>query len=115
MPKGRKRTQEEYNQEIEEAARRMEKYPEHLKSARTSNTWNDFLINIGVNPKAVDSKPGDNFWNKVREEINPRQAERRNIYQEARQAGMPATLARRIRDWSDERATEAIENWQARY
>ena len=101
--------------EIEEAAKRMEKYPEHLKSARTSDTWNDFLINIGVNPKTVDSKQGSSFWNKVREEINPRQAERRSLYQEARQAGMPATLARRIRDWSEARATEAIENWQARY
>ena len=115
MPRWRKRTQEEYDREVEEATKRMGKYPEHLKSARTSSTWTDFLINIGVNPQAVDSKQGGDFWNKVREEINPRQVTRRSIYQEARQAGMPATLARRIRDWSDERATEAIENWQARY
>ena len=115
MAKGRKRTKAEYESEIEEAAKRMKKYPEHKKSAKNSQEWSDFLIDIGVNEKVVDSEAGSKFWNDVREEIYTRPAERRNIYKEAREAGMPAKLARRIRDWSPQRATEAIENWEARY
>jgi len=109
-----KRTAEDYEKEIEEAAKRMKEIPEHLRSARTSSIWNDFLVNIGVKPQIVESKSGSNFWNQVREKIYTRQATRRNLYQEARQAGMSAKLARRIRDWSEARATEAIENWQAK-
>ena len=71
MPKGKKRTAEDYEREIEEAAKRMQKYPEHLRSARTSNTWNDFLIDIGVKPEIVKSKSGGDFWEKVRQDIIP--------------------------------------------
>lgn len=117
MPKGhRKRTQEDYEREIKEAAQRMRKHPEFLKSARNNQTWLDFLVNVvGVQPQATESDSAQKFWNDVREQIYTRPTRRRNIYKEAREAGMPAKLARRIRDWSPERAETAIENWQARY
>ena len=116
MPHGhRTRSQADYEREIEDAAKRMKKYPEHLRSARTSSEWKDFLIDIGVKPEIVNSKSGSDFWKQVREKINPRQQERRTIYQEAKQAGMPARLARQVRDWSESRAREAIEKWQASY
>lgn len=106
----------DYPQEIEEAAKRMRKYPEHLKAARTNQTWIDFLIDVaGVSPDTTTSTKARNFWGQVKEKIEPEQAERRSLYKEARQAGMPSKLARRVRDWSEERATEAIENWKARY
>lgn len=59
--------------EVEEAADRMEKYPEHLKSARKSDTWNNFLINIGVKEDIVKSKSGNDFWARVRNKIEDRQ------------------------------------------
>ena len=68
MPKGRKRTQEEYDREIEEAAKRMQKRPEHLKAARNSKQWLDFLDNIGV---TVESGSKQDFWEKVRGQIKP--------------------------------------------
>ena len=106
----------DYEKEIEDAAKRMRKYPEHLKAARTNQTWIDFLIDVaGVDPNATTSAKAQNFWKEVQEKIEPKQAQRRSLYQEARQAGMPSKLARRVRDWSEERATEAIENWKARY
>ena len=74
MPRGsRNRTQEDYEREIEEASNRMEKYPEHLKSARSSSAWNDFLINIGVKEDIVKSDSGSDFWTKVRNKIIERQ------------------------------------------
>ena len=117
MPRGnRKRSQEDYEREIEEAAKRMKKYPEHLKTARDSSRWNDFLTNVvGVDSKIVDSRAGSKFWQDVREKIYTKQVERRSIYQEAREAGMPAKLARRIRDWSKVRAEDAILKWKATY
>lgn len=106
----------DYPKEIEEAAQRMRKYPECLRSARSSPEWQNFLLEVvGVNPSAVESKSGQNFWNDVREKIYTRQAVRREIYQAARQAGMSATTARRIRDWSRVTAEDAIEKWQAKY
>ena len=105
----------DYEREIEEAAKRMKKYPEHLKSARHSSEWKNFLINIGLEPKAVSSPSGSDFWEKVRNQIYTRPAKRRSVYTEAREAGMPAKIARRIRDWGALRAQEAIEKWKSTY
>lgn len=69
MPKGRKRTPEEYNKEIEEAAKRMKKRPEHLKAAKNSKDWFNFLGNIGID---VDTTARRDFFNKVQNEIRPR-------------------------------------------
>ena len=110
---GKKRTAEDYEREIEEAAKRMKKYPEHLRSARTSRVWNDFLIDIGVKPEIVKSKSGSDFWEQVREQLYTRQAGRRDLYMEAREAGMSSKLARRIRDFGEARAQDVIEKWRA--
>ena len=116
MPSHSKRSPADYEREIEEAARRMKKYPEHLKAARNNKAWNNFLLDVvGVKPKIIDSNKGDKFWNDVRNKIEPVQAKRRNLYQEARQVGMTSKMARRIRDWSESRATQEIESWQARH
>ena len=70
MPKGgRKRTQAEYEKEIIEAAKRIQKYQEALKSARQSETWFDFLTDIGVNSDILESKQGKDFWNDVARNI----------------------------------------------
>lgn len=69
MPKGRKRTQAEYEKEIEEAAERMKKKPEHLKSAKDNATWLEHLENIGVT--TTGTKQGQSFWEKVRNKIVP--------------------------------------------
>ena len=67
MPKGRKRTQAEYEKEIEEAARRMQKHPEYRNSARNNKTWQNFLVNVlGIN---IDSEEGQKFFNDVRSKI----------------------------------------------
>lgn len=67
-------------EEVERAAKRMKKFPEHLRSARDSDTWKDFLIGIGVKTS------GAPFWEDVREEVvesevgfTPKQLERSNI------------------------------------
>jgi len=73
MPKGRKRTDADYDRETEEAAKRMNKYPEHLRSARNSKTWSDFLVNIGVKEEIVESKSGSVFWDKVRDRVQERE------------------------------------------
>ena len=73
MPKGKKRTAEDYEREIEEAAKRVQKYPEHLRSARTSSIWNDFLVDIGVKPEIVKSKSGNDFWDKVRNRVEEKE------------------------------------------
>ena len=69
MPKGRKRTKEDYEKEIEETAKRMQKRPEHLKSARNNTTWLAFLDNIGVS--TIETKQGQSFWERVRSKIKP--------------------------------------------
>lgn len=69
MPKGRKRTKEEYEEEVEEAAKRMKKYPEHLKAAKNNTTWLTFLDNIGV--ATTETKQGQGFWDRVRSKIKP--------------------------------------------
>lgn len=69
MPKGRKRTKEEYEKEIEEIAKRMQKRPEHLKTAKNNATWLAFLDNIGVS--TIETAQGKSFWEKVRSKIVP--------------------------------------------
>lgn len=69
MPKG-KRSKRDYEREIEEAANRMMKYPEYLEAAMFSQDWQDFLLNVvGVNPDAVLSKAGKDFWASVRDKM----------------------------------------------
>lgn len=66
MPKGgKKRTNAEYEKEIEDAVKRFRKYPERIRSAYDSEDWQEFLIDIGVNPESVSS--GYDFWESVRE------------------------------------------------
>lgn len=112
MSKNRDR---DYEREIIEATKRMRKYPEHLKSARDSSTWKDFLINIGVKEDIIGSASGSDFWESVREKVDSKHIKRLSIYQQARSVGMPVKTARRIRDWSEDRAIEAIERWQMTY
>lgn len=107
---GKKGTPEE---EIKDAAKRMKKYPEHLRSAKTSKLWQDFLLNIGINPKIIGSQQGERFWQKVRKEIRPALS-RTEKYAEARQAGVPSKLARKVRDWSETRLFDFITNWQSK-
>lgn len=115
MPKGRKRTQADYEREIEEAAKRIKKHREGLEAARDSQDFLDFLDSIGIT--TIDSSAGQDFWENVRQKMPAvvRQAERRKSYGELREIGVPAKIARRVRDWSEERQQEFIENWQARY
>ena len=70
MPRRKEGTPES---EVEEAANRMQKYPEHLRSARTSSTWQKFLIDIGVKPEIVKSKSGSDFWDKVRNKVEKKE------------------------------------------
>lgn len=117
MPKGgRKRTQEDYEREIVEAAKRIRKHgKESLAAARDSGEWLDFLDSIGI--ATTQSSAGQDFWGKVRGEMPPikRQTERRQSYSELREVGIPPKLARQARDWSAERQERLIENWQSRY
>ena len=115
MLKGRKRTAAEYDQEIEEAAKRMQKRPEGLRAAKSSSAWRDFLDDIGVSSKILEGESGSKFWEDVRDKMPVRSSGRRNIYKEAREAGMPSKIARRIRDWSPERAEREIDNWKGKY
>lgn len=71
MPKGRKRTSEDYEREIEEAAKRMQKYPEHLRAARDSDEWLEFLNGIGVG--TTDTRQGQDFWESVRDKMYMRE------------------------------------------
>lgn len=67
MPKGRKRTQADYDKEIIDAARRMRKRPEHLRAARNNQSWFEFLENIDI---GIDTPQRVNFWREVRNEVN---------------------------------------------
>jgi len=71
----RKRTQEEYEREIEEAAKRMKKRPEALGAARSSREWKDFLDDIGITNSNAP------FWGNVRDEIGftPKRLAEQNI------------------------------------
>ena len=68
MPKGKRKTRD-YDREIEEAAKRMHKYPEYLHAASDSEEWRNFLLDIGVNPEIVKSSSGRDFWEKVRDKV----------------------------------------------
>ena len=69
MPRGGKRTKKDYEKEIEETAKRMQKRPEHLKAAKNDSTWLAFLDSIGVT--TIETKQGQSFWGKVKNEIEP--------------------------------------------
>lgn len=69
MPKGKRKSIDE--DEIEDAARRMQKHVEHLRAAGSSVAWVEFLENIGVNPDIMKSKTGGNFWENVRQVLKP--------------------------------------------
>lgn len=105
MPKGnRKRTEEEYEREIEEASKRIRKHRENITSARDSDTWIDFLTDtFGVSPQAVNN--GQDFWESVRQDIlqYDREEVRKLKYRELREQGFSAKEARRMRDWSQNR------------
>jgi len=105
MPKGRKRTEEEYEREIEEASKRIRKKKENIKTARTNATWQEYLTDVlGVSPKALDN--GKDFWESVRErtlEFDTRAIQRRSRYSELRKVGYTAKEARRMRDWSEDK------------
>ena len=49
--------------EVEDAIKRMQKRPEHLEAMRDSETWRDFLEDIGV------KTAGHDFWDRVREKL----------------------------------------------
>lgn len=108
MPKGRKRTQAEYEEEIEETAKRMRKnYPESLKHARDSESFREFLEGIGIT--TTETVSGSNFWDGVREKFPI--VQRMSKYQEAREAGIPSKIARRMRDFGRDRFDRELENW----
>lgn len=68
MPKGgRKRTQAEYEKEIEDAIKRFRKYPDRLQYAGSSEEWQEFLQDIGVYPHTIAA--GDDFWEQVRQGV----------------------------------------------
>lgn len=69
MPKGG-RGQRDYEKEVEDAIKRMRKYKEHLRSARDSDSWVNFLDKIGVNPLSFESEKGSAFWEEVRSKID---------------------------------------------
>lgn len=72
MPKGRKRTKEEYDKEIIAAAKRIGKKREARQAAKGNTTWINYLLDVlNVNPDAVESDAGSKFWKSVREEISP--------------------------------------------
>ena len=73
MPKGKKRTAEDYEREIEEAAKRMQKEPEHLKAARHNRSWLIFLDSIGVNPNSTRTEKGQGFWEDVRNKVQEKE------------------------------------------
>ena len=64
MPKGKKRTEAEYEKEIEEASKRMKKHHEFLASAQSSPEWQAFLEDIGIETYKAD------FWEDVRINVN---------------------------------------------
>lgn len=66
MARGKKGTPEN---EIEDAAKRIKRYPEHLRAASSSKEWNSFLLDIGINQDIVESDKGNKFWQKVRVRI----------------------------------------------
>lgn len=68
MPKGRSRTQADYDEEIEKTANRMRKKPEALRLARYSSTWYTFLEELGID---TSSSARQDFFGKVRDKLSP--------------------------------------------
>lgn len=69
MPKGN-RGKRDYEREIDEAAKRMQKYPEYLRPAGLSKEWHKFLLDVvGIEPKNANSSAGAGFWENVRDNI----------------------------------------------
>ena len=64
----KKRTAEEYDDEIEKTAKRMRKKREALRSASDSGTWLEFLDNLGID---VSSPARLDFFEKVRNAVRP--------------------------------------------
>lgn len=109
MPKGRKRTPEEYNDEMKEASKRMRKHKEARRSARDDDTWQEFLLDtIGINPNSISPANGQKFWSDVQADVLT--YDRVTKYAKLREAGFTAKQARRMRDWSEEKRQVAIEN-----
>lgn len=92
MPKGgKKRTKEEYEEEIEDAVKRFKKYPERLRYAGSSSEWQEFLSNIGIVQSSING--GSDFWEGVREKTIAkipavRTYENRTVYRETYQERM---------------------------
>lgn len=63
MPRGGKRKGGTPEEEVDDAASRMRKRPEHLKSARSSEAWQGFLSDLGIMTREAD------FWERVRDKI----------------------------------------------
>lgn len=63
-----KKRDRDYEREMKEAANRMRKYPEHLKAAYDSKEWRQFLLDIGVEPEAINANVS--FWDSVRGEVS---------------------------------------------
>lgn len=70
--------------EVQDAVKRMRKRPEHLRSSRTSESWKQFLIDIGVNEDIVNSDSGASFWERVRQQIREDEKPRLQILTDAR-------------------------------
>lgn len=102
MSKGSKR-QRNYDEEIEDAIKRFKKYSDSRTAAKHSDTWLDFLDDMGINPKAIDK--GGEFWENVRQGVKPesREPDRRKKYDYLRDMGVTPKEARQQRDWSWER------------
>jgi len=65
----KQRKKDTYEKEIEETAQRMLKYPEALRSARSTPEWKQFLLDVGILPEIVSSDSGKQFWSKVKNKI----------------------------------------------
>lgn len=73
MPRGGRRKGGTPDKEVEDAFHRMRQYPEYLMSARNSDRWKQFLINIGVYEHIVESESGSDFWERVRNKVQDTQ------------------------------------------
>lgn len=67
MPKGgKKRTNAEYEQEIEDSVKRFKKYPERKRASNSDSQWFNFLNHIGIN---TETNRQETFWGRVRERV----------------------------------------------
>lgn len=66
MPLGRKRTQKEYEKEIEDAVKRFKKYPEYTRQVSNDvDSWKEFLDDIGIYPDSQHN--GSDFFERIRQ------------------------------------------------